>query len=395
MDTDVLGISGDAASGAALPPAGICMTVKSVPASSDYRHVCPERLRELICRIYESEGVSRKDAHLVADTLVQAELWGHPSHGVLRVGWYYARLRSGAMTSITSPETIVDAGAVTVLDGKDGIGQVIARHAVELATARARKHGVAAVSIRNSNHFGTCMYFTGMAARQGCIVVLTTNAGPNMPPWGGLKKMMGTNPWSVAAPAGRYAPMMMDVATSGVARGKIYLAQQRREKIPQTWALDANGYPTSDPKAALEGFILPMAGHKGYAMGVAIDILSGVLSGSGFLDDVHGPYDPVNRSRAGHLLLALDINAFQPRAQFEATMETYIERLKNVPVAPGHDGVFYPGELEAANDLKHRIEGLLLPQDTLAELANIAKMAGIQDFSLEHAPAEQPCTVPS
>lgn len=355
---------------------------ETISPVQDSLQICPDRLRELICRIFQSEGLSHKDAQLVADALVQAELWGHHSHGVLRVGWYCARLRSGAMKAVTATEAVVDAGAVAVLDGKDGVGQVIADRAVDEATARARRHGVAAVSIRNSNHFGTCMYFTAKAARQGCIAVLTTNAGPNMPPWGGLRKMMGTNPWSVAAPAGRFAPLMMDVATSGVARGKIYLAQQRRERIPEGWALDAHGYPTSDPAEALEGFILPMAGHKGYAMGLAIDVLSGVLSGSGFLDDVHGPYDPLNRSRAGHLLLALDINAFQPLAQFEATMETYIDRLKSVPVAPGHSGVYYPGELEAARDLKHRKEGFVLPEDTLAELRTIAEKAGIRDFSI-------------
>lgn len=356
---------------------------ENLAGANDRPRVSPDRLRELIRRIYESEGVSQQDATLIADSLVQAELWGHPSHGVLRVAWYYARLRSGAMKAVTAPETAVDAGAVAVLDGKDGVGQVIASHAVEQAVARARKHGVAAVSIRNSNHFGTCMYFTAKAARQGCIAVLTTNAGPNMPPWGGLKKMMGTNPWSIAAPAGRFAPMMMDVATSGVARGKIYLAQQRREKIPETWALDVQGYPTTDAQAALEGFILPMAGHKGYAMGVAFDVLSGVLSGSGFLDDVHGPYDPVSRSRAGHLLIALNIDAFQPRAQFEAAMESYIERLKSVPVAPGHEGVFYPGELEAAHDLKKRVQGLTLPSDTLAGLADVARMAGISNVAVD------------
>lgn len=359
------------------------MSLAPGAASKENARIRPERLREVICRIYESRGVPQHDAHLVADTLVQAELWGHHSHGVLRVGWYYARLRSGAMKAVSAPETLVDAGAVAVIDGKDGIGQVVARHAVEQATARARRHGVAAVSVRNSNHFGTCMYFTGMAARQGCIVLLTTNAGPNMPPWGGLKKMMGTNPWSIAAPAGRFAPLMMDVATSAVARGKIYLAQQRREQIPDTWALDVRGYPTSDPAAALEGFILPMAGHKGYAMGVAIDVLSGVLSGSGFLDDVRGPYDPVNRSRAGHLMIALNIEAFQPLSQFEAGMESYIGRLKSVPVAPGHEGVFYPGELEAAREVKYRNEGLSLPEATLNELRATARASGISDFSLE------------
>jgi LDH2 family malate/lactate/ureidoglycolate dehydrogenase len=337
-----------------------------------------ERLREVVAAIFERGGVPGEDARFVAETLVQAELWGHGSHGVLRVGWYHARLRSGAMKVRTAPRTVIDAGAVAVIDGDDGIGQVIARHALDEAVRRAKQHGIAAVAVRNSNHFGTCMYYTRRGALQGCVTLLTTNAGPNLPPWGGLKKMLGTNPWSVAAPAGRFPPMLMDVATSGVARGKIYLAQQRGEPIPDTWALDANGQPTTDPKAALEGFVLPMAGHKGYAIAMAIDVLSGVLSGSGFLDDVHGPYDAVNRSRAGHLLVALDIEAFQPRAEFDRRMESYIERLKAVPVAAGHEGVFYPGEREAISDVRLRQEGLTLPEETLANLQELARSAGLR-----------------
>jgi LDH2 family malate/lactate/ureidoglycolate dehydrogenase len=344
--------------------------------------ISPERLRDFVAAVYRSAGVPADDAHFVADTLVQADLWGHQSHGVLRLGWYYARLCSGAMKPVTAPETVLDGGAVAVLDGKDGVGQIVAKHATEEAVRRAKKHGVGVISVRNSNHFGTCMYFTGMGAQQGCITLLTTNGGPNMAPWGGMKKMIGTNPWSVSAPAGRFPSMVMDVANSGVARGKIFLAQQRREPIPDNWAIDASGHPTTDPRAALEGFILPMAGHKGYAIGVIVDMLSGVLSGSAFLDDVHGPYDPVNRSGAGHFFVAFNVEAFQPRAQFDARMEEYIERLKSVPAAPGYEEVFYPGEIEARNDAKHRKEGLQLPQDTLADLVKVARMAGIENFSL-------------
>ncbi len=337
--------------------------------------VSPDKLRDFCTAVYRSTGVPQADAAFVADTLVQAELWGHHSHGVLRLGWYYARLCSGAMLPVTAPKTMLDGGAVVVLDGKDGVGQIVARHATQEAIRRAKLHGVCVVSVRNSNHFGTCMYFTGMGAREGCITLLTTNGGPNMAPWGGMKKMIGTNPWSVSAPAGRHPAMIMDVANSGVARGKIYLAQQKRETIPDSWALDSTGAPTTDPSAALEGLILPMAGHKGYAIGVIVDMLSGVLSGSAFLDDVHGPYDPVNRSGAGHFFVAFNVEAFQPRALFDTRMEEYIDRLKAVPRAPGCDEIFYPGEIEARNDVRHRQQGLVLPKDTLTDLARIAELA--------------------
>jgi LDH2 family malate/lactate/ureidoglycolate dehydrogenase len=338
----------------------------------------PENLKAFGAAVYRSAGVPPEDADLAADTLVQADLWGHQSHGMLRLGWYYARLRSGAMKALTECRVAVDGGAVAVLDGNDGIGQVVARRATDEAVQRARKHGVGVVSVRNSNHFGTCMYFTRQGAEAGCVMMLMSNAGPNMAPWGGLKKKIGTNPWSIAAPAGRHPPVVMDMANSGVARGKIYLANNRHESIPAHWAIDKHGNPTTDPHAALEGFILPMAGHKGYVMGVMVDVLSGVLSGSSFLDQVHGPYDPVNRSGAGHFMLALNVAAFMPITDFHARMEAYIDSLKDVPVAPGHQQVFYPGEMETQADRAHREEGLRLAPDTLADLARVAQEAGLR-----------------
>jgi LDH2 family malate/lactate/ureidoglycolate dehydrogenase len=257
------------------------------------------------------------------------------------------------------------------------VGQVITRRAVDEAVSRARKHGVGIVSIRNSNHFGTCMYYTRLAAEQGCIMMLMSNAGPNMAPWGGLKKKIGTNPWSIAVPGGAYGPVVMDMANSGVARGKIYLANKRRESIPDHWAVDARGRPTTDPKEALEGFILPMAGHKGYVMGVMVDILSGVLSGSQFLDTVHGPYDPTHRSGAGHFMVAMNVSAFQPLSEFEQRIDAYIRSLKDVPLAEGHEQVYYPGEMEKLADIKNRKQGLLLPEDTLSDVLRVAKHAGV------------------
>jgi LDH2 family malate/lactate/ureidoglycolate dehydrogenase len=173
--------------------------------------------------------------------------------------------------------------------------------------------------------------------------------------------------------------MIMDMANTAVARGKIYLARQRREPIPEGWAIDVQGRPTTDPQAAIDGIILPMAGHKGYAIAVAMDMLSGVLSGSAFLSGVHGPYETESPSGAGHFLIALNIEAFQPLADFNARMERFIEELKSVPFAKDVDEVFYPGEIEARNDARYRKEGLLLPGDTLADLAKIAKRLGLAE----------------
>lgn len=326
--------------------------------------------------VYQSVGLSEEDALLAADTLVQAELWGHSSHGMLRLAWYYARLKSGAMKPVTNTSLLVDSQAIAVMDGHDGVGQVIAKRAMLESVKRAKQHSVGIVSVRNSNHFGTCMYFTRMGAQQGCISILMSNAGPNMAPWGGRQKKIGTNPWSIAVPAGKHGAVVMDMANSGVARGKIYLAQKRRQSIPADWAIDKEGRPTTDPQAAIEGFILPMAGHKGYVMGVMVDILSGVLSGSAFLDQVHGPYDPVNKSGAGHFIVSLNVEAFQPLAEFETRIDDYIRSLKDVPLAEGHKQVYFPGEMENQADIRNRQTGLHLPEDTKQSLIQVAKESG-------------------
>lgn len=336
-----------------------------------------EPLRRFVAEVYERAGLSPADAALVSDSLVQADLWGHQSHGVLRTGWYLARLQSGVMKAVTEPKMVVDAGAVAVVDAQDGVGQVVTRFAAEEAIRRAQAHGVSAVAVRNSNHFGTCMYYTRMAAERGCVMMLTTNGGPAIAPWGGRKKIIGTNPWSISCPAGNHPPLMMDMANTGVARGKIYLARQRHETIPPGWALNAAGEPTTDPQEAIDGIILPMAGHKGYAIAVVVDMLSGVLSGSSFLSGVNGPYKTDLRSGAGHFFTAFNIEAFQPLAGFNSRMEAFIAELKSVPLAKGVDEVFYPGELEARSDVKLRREGIDLPDDTVADLSRIGAKMGI------------------
>ena len=340
----------------------------------------PLALIEFATAVYASVGMPEADARLVADTLVQADLWGHQSHGVLRLGWYLDRVRSGVMKAVTTPRFVIDAASVAVIDGDEGVGQVLAMLATREAVKRAKAHGIAAVGVRNSNHFGTCMYFTLAGAREGCVMQLSTNGGPAMAPWGGRKKIVGTNPWSIAVPAGRHVPFAMDMANTGVARGKIYLARQKGLPIPLGWAINADGEPTTDPQAAIDGIILPMAGHKGYAIATAMDILSGVLTGSGFLSQVHSPYKTKEKSNCGHLVIAINIAAFLPAQDFNARMDNYISELKSVPLAKDVEEVHYPGEIEARNDARNRRDGLMLPADTVADLKRIAGELGVENM---------------
>ncbi|SDP50503.1 Malate/lactate/ureidoglycolate dehydrogenase, LDH2 family [Pedococcus dokdonensis] len=320
-----------------------------------------------------AEGVPATDAALLADTLVTAELWGHASHGLLRLPWYVARLRSGATEAVTAVEVVRDGGAVVVLDGHHGVGQVVAQRAVELGIERARSHGISGVAVRASGHFGTAAYFTRQAAGAGCVALLVTNASPAMAPWGGRAKAIGTNPWSIAAPAGRHGVVVMDLANTAVARGKVYLAAERGEQVPDGWAAAADGTPTTDPAEAIAGLILPMAGPKGYVISFMMDVLAGVLTGSAFGDAVAGPYDPSRRSGAGHFLITIDVAAVSDRADFSARVEALVDQTRGGELSAWADEILVPGELEDRNRQRLAVDGIPLAATTLEALATLAR----------------------
>ncbi len=351
------------------------------PGRRDTGRIDPQRLRDFATTVLERAGVASDDAALVADSLVQADLWGHQSHGLMRLFWYVRRIENRATRADSRPR-FQEPGdgrrrALATLDGGDGIGQVMAHAAMLRAIDAAKDFGIGIVPVRRSGHFGMAMYFTRLAAQAGCIGFLTSNASPAMAPWGGTEKRVGNNPWSWAAPAGHYPPMILDIANTAVARGKLYLARQRGEPIPDHWAIDAQGRPTTDPQAGIDGTIQPMAGHKGYAISTLMDVVAGVLPGSAFGSAVTGPYMPQGASGVGHCALAVDIEAVRPLANFEADMERLIAQLKATPRAPGVAEIRYPGEIEAMEDARNREHGLALPADTLAELAREAGARGI------------------
>ena len=337
----------------------------------------PKRLTDLASAVLEAEGVPPNDARLVAGCLVEAELWGHPSHGLLRLSWYVARIRTGVVDPAAKAEMVVDRGAVAVLDGREGLGHVLTAHAATEAVRRAREHGVGVVAVRNSNHFGMAAHFTRMIAEQGCVGIVTTNGSPAMAPWGGRAKAVGANPWSIAAPAGKHGVTVMDVANVNAARGKIYAARERGGSIPEGWALDAAGRPTTDPAAAIEGVILPMAGHKWYAISFMMDVLSGVLTGSSFATGVSGPQQAERRSGSGHLVLAIDVAAVADPGSFGERMEALIAEMKAVPLAEGSEEIFFPGELEDRSRARTEREGIELPDKTVDALQRLAAETGV------------------
>lgn len=353
------------------------------------RTVLVTQMTGLGAAILEAHGVPAADARLVAESLIVADAWGHSSHGMLRLPWYVARLKSGAMNAETRESVVVDVGALAVIDGNDGIGQIVIERACGSAVARARQYGVGVVGVRNSNHFGTAAYWTRRMADDGMVGILTTNGSPAMAPWGGREKTVGANPWSIATPSGS-GTVVLDIANIVVARGKIYSALQKGEQIPENWALDANGAPTVDPEAAIDGVLLPMANHKGYGISFMMDVLSGVLTGSGFGTDVIGPYVPDQRSGCGHLVFALDIETMIGREAFNERIDELINVTKSVPLAERASEIYVPGEIENRALARALQEGVLLPAKTLDELRELAVEAEVR-FDLDQLGAAS-CT---
>ena len=339
--------------------------------------VCPDKLRAFITEIYLKMGVPAAPAAHLADTLVMADLWGHSSHGVMRTFWYGARFASGATQIAAEPHLVTDTGPLLALDGGDGIGQWITQTAVDLAKDRAATFGIAAVSVRNSGHFGTSMYFTRQLAKAGMIGFLATNASPAVPPHGGVEKLIGNNPQSWAAPTGLETPFILDFAHSAVARGKIYLAREKGESIPADWALDADGNPTTDASEAIAGTLLPMAGHKGAGLAAMMDVLGGVLSASGHGPDVAGPYIADRRSGSGHLLMAINIASLRQLDEFTDEMQQMITRWKSSRRQPGVEDILYPGEPEFRHEQVARATGLGLPEEMMIRLIEEARSLGV------------------
>lgn len=352
------------------------------------QHIDAGRLTTFGATVLESVGVPAADALLVSESLVAADASGHPSHGMLRLTWYVARLRSGAMDAVTMTETVVDLGAVAVLDGHDGIGQVVTRIACEDAVRSASGHGVGVVAVRNSNHFGTASYWTKRMAQSGCVGILTTNGSPAMAPWGGKEKTVGANPWSIATPGGSHPPVVLDIANTTVARGKIYSALHKGERIPLGWAIDRDGTPTTDPEAAIEGILAPVGDHKGYGISFMMDVLSGVLTGSSYATDVVGPYNAAQRSGCGHLVMALKIDGILDETSFAERIDDLIEMTKAVPRASDVAEIFYPGEIEARKEAASALEGILLPEKTIRTLTDLAASCRI-DFERSVAPSSR------
>jgi LDH2 family malate/lactate/ureidoglycolate dehydrogenase len=248
-------------------------------------------LRAFCEEVFLSCGMVQEDAAIVADSLVQANLRGVDSHGVARVGIYAKRLKMGLVNPRPNVGIVRESAGTLLVDGDNGMGQVVGVRAIDLGLDKAGKSGGISVGVRRSNHYGAGAYYVQRAVARDAIAFAYSNAPPTMAPWGGVDPYVGTNPYAYGVPAGEHRPIVLDMATSIVARGKIILAAERGEPIPEGWAIDAEGNPTTDAQEALAGSVLPFGGPKGYALSLMIDIMAGALTGAGFGPGINSMYD--------------------------------------------------------------------------------------------------------
>jgi LDH2 family malate/lactate/ureidoglycolate dehydrogenase len=332
-----------------------------------------ETLYHFCKEILLAAGVSATEASLVAESLTQADAAGLFSHGSVRLlPIYVRRLLAGTTHAAPNIQVIRQLGSVALLDGDGGLGQIVGNQAVQLAVTMATDHGVGVVGVRNSSHFGASAFFAKKAVAAGMIGVVMTNAPANMPPWGGRKPYFGTNPLCVALPCGDEAPVILDMSTSVVARGKIVMAATTGKSIPEGWAIDRDGHPTQDASAALDGAVLPVGGYKGSGLALIIDALCGVLTGAAFGTHIVNLYDEGDAvQNVGHFFMALNVEALMPLDEFKARMDQFVQEVRTQPRMPNVDQILVPGELEFAEARKSSEHGIVLQGasllDTLAE----------------------------
>ncbi|MDH4189208.1 MAG: Ldh family oxidoreductase [Betaproteobacteria bacterium] len=337
-----------------------------------------ERLRAFVAEVFRHAGLEAAAADIVADSLVWADLAGVDTHGVARVPSYVERLRKKLVNA--APRMSVESRMpfAASLDGDNAMGALVAERAMREALERARILGIGVVVARRSNHFGTAGYWARKAVSEGCIGICISPASKSLAPFGSKAPLFGTNPFAVAVPAGARAPWVMDLATSVAARGHIRLAAREARSIPEGWALDRDGHPTTDAARALEGVMLPFAGPKGSALSMLADILGGVLAGAAFGGEIRDMNTDFSAPQeVGHFFMAMRVDAFMPAAEFAARMTQLIDRVKALPPAAGFDAVMYPGEPEARRSAERREKGIALSVATRAALAKVAGEFGL------------------
>lgn len=338
------------------------------------------QLFELARTILTAAGVPREEVDLVAAELADANIVGHDSHGVMRLNQYVDFVRDGFAKPGAKFEIVREGPTFAVIDGHFNFGQVTTRAALDLGLRKARTQGTATVLIRNCNHIGRLGAYTHQAAKEGMVALMAVNApGPGgVAPFGGIERKLGTNPISIAAPAGTDA-LVLDMTTSATAEGKLRVSKQKGEMIPEGLIIDGHGRPSCDPNDYYNkpyGSILPLGGalmgHKGFGLSVMIDVICGILSGSGVCRE------DLPRGANGVWLHLLEIERFLPRAEYDRWMSTYIASIKGSARMPGVDEILLPGEIEERRRQQRQKTGVEIPPETWRQLQELAASLNVE-----------------
>jgi len=327
-----------------------------------------EELKEICIPCLLKIGVLKEHAEIVVETLLEADLRGVTSHGIRNLPVYIKRIQNGGINVNTVPEVKQMSDNVYIIDGKGGLGQIAAFEGIKILRESAERNKTAVIGVKNSNHCGMLAYYTKRISSGNSIGFMCSNTNPNMAAYGGAEPVLGTNPFSVAVPY-RDLNIILDMATSSTAKGKIYEHDLRNEPIPEGWALDTHGNVTTSPEEALKGILLPFGGHKGYSLALMIEILSGVLTGSGFSIQVHSLHRELDKTQnVGFLMGVIPIKPFMDLAEFTTRMEQMVNIIKNSKKQRGIDEILLPGEMEERVYKTNFKKGILVDKGILEQL---------------------------
>ena len=345
-------------------------------APSNKLYVKPSDAEIYVKGVLEGNGLAPENATVVAKCLVAADLRGVDTHGVNRIPSYMARIRQGVLDAKAQPTLHEVTPVVAQVDAQNAFGFIAAHMGMSKAIEMAKTYGIGMVSVKHSNHFGMSAWVVQQAIDAGMMSLVFTNSSPALPVWGGKEKLMGVSPIACGAPGGKEKPFILDMAPSVAARGKIYKAKRRGEKIPTDWALDAEGRQTDDPAAALDGVMLPMGGPKGSALSIMMDVFSGVLSGSAFAGHVTNPYDPSKPADVGHFLVAIKPDLFMSLDDFKQRMDYLYQRCVGCNKMVGVDRIYFPGEIEQITEESRKRDGIPYVEAEIQALNEEAERVG-------------------
>jgi LDH2 family malate/lactate/ureidoglycolate dehydrogenase len=339
--------------------------------------VSASRMQAWASQAFITCGVPQNDAHLTAEALVEADLQGVASHGCMLLPMYVDRLRAGSVNPRPNITVIEDRPSLLVIDADHGLGQVSAARAVHMAMEKAGNTGVGMVAVRHAFHFGTAAFWSCRIAARGMIGAAMSNTRPLMPAPGGGERLIGNNPLSFAFPATEGEPLVVDMATSSSAMGKIRNAERQGRSIPEGWATDKEGKPTTSPTEAIAGMLLPAAGPKGFGLAVMIDLLCGGISGGSIADQVQPLYGPADRAYdCAHWFMAID--AGQMLGDRAAQLA---DRIRQSRQAAGVERIYAPGDLEREQRNKHRHQIGIEPA-LLSQFDKVADSLGLEHLLL-------------